>query len=94
MSRSTEAQDKAAGGAKRRQLRVEDGAIVVASVSVRAFKRSKQLYGYLQFKLNNKTVTRYIGNVSSDSKLESISKGWRAVRKMRIAETNGWTWVK
>ena len=94
MSRSTEEQDKAAGGAMRRQLRVEDGAIVVASVSVRTFKKSKQLYGYLQFKLDNKTVTRYIGNVSADSKFESISKGWRAVRKMRLAEANGWAWVK
>jgi hypothetical protein len=94
MSKSTKVQDKAAGGATRRQLRVEDGAIVVASVSVRSFKRSKQLYGYLQFKLDNKTVTRYIGNVSADSKFESLAKGWRTVRTRRIAEANGWTWAK
>ena len=86
-------QDTAAGGLAQRQLRLNDGVIVVASISVRSFKRSHQLYGYLQFKRDKKTVTRYVGNVTAETKLEALVIGWRKLREMHLVEENGWMWV-
>ena len=93
MRRSTEEQDRAAGGAERRQLAVLDGAVVQASVAVRTFKKSRQLYGYLQFKHCGKTVTRYIGKVTAETRAEALGIGWGALRTRRIAEANGWRWA-
>ncbi|MDM7457066.1 MAG: hypothetical protein P3W97_007415 [Tepidimonas sp.] len=55
-------QDEAAGGRQYRELRLEDGTVVVVSVAARRYARTPdQSYGYLQFKTNGKTVTKYIG---------------------------------
>lgn len=90
---STNEQDEAAGGSERRQLYIEDGKLVNASISVRLFKQGHQHYAYLQFKHDYKTVTRYVGQVSAGSKAESLAIGWRMVREKKIAESNGWRWA-
>lgn len=86
-------QDKAAGGPERRELRLTDGTVVTASVAVRSFPRSHQLYGYLQFKTHRKTVTKYIGRVSAESRSESLRLGWELLRARKLVESFGWTWV-
>ncbi len=91
-----EEQDAAAGGPGARMLRVEDGTIVMASVSVRsylAYRKSHQLYGYLQFKTGGKTITRYIGKVTADDRSASLKLGWMLLRHRKIAEHNGWAWM-
>lgn len=90
---STDEQNNAAGGAERRQLDIGDGKVVNASIAVRLFKQGHQLYGYLQFKHDYKTVTRYVGQVSAKTKAESLAIGWRMVREKKIAEANGWKWA-
>ena len=65
-------QDEAAGGPERRELRLADGTVVTASVAARHYSRSHQLYGYLQFKAHGKTVTKYIGRVTAESRAESL----------------------
>lgn len=85
-------QDEAAGGAEKRHLLLADGSVVLASINVRSFRRAKQLYGYLQFKHMGKTVTRYVGSVTADSKQKSLELGWALVRTKQTAEANGWTW--
>lgn len=87
-------QDLAAGGFAHRQLRLANGTIVVASVSARQYSRTpNQRYGYLQFKTNGKTVTRYIGRVTADTREESLRLGWKLLRSRKLVEANGWTWV-
>lgn len=88
-------QDDAAGGGDYRQLQVEDGSVAIASVAVRKYARTPtRQYGYLQFKAFGKTVTKYIGIVTADSKKESLEIGWRLLRQRQIVETCGWKWVK
>ncbi len=89
---SSEMQDVAAGGPKKRRLFLADGTEVIASISVRSYKNTTQQYGYLQFKYWGKTVTRYVGKVTADSKLSSLRLGWALVRTKQTAEANGWTW--
>ena len=87
-------QDEAAGGPKRRELRLSDGTVVMASVAVRRYARTpNQCYGYLQFKAAGKTVTKYIGRVTSKSRAESLRLGWELVRARKLAEACGWSWV-
>jgi len=66
-------QDEAADGPVRRELRLADGTIVMASVAARRYARTpNQCYGYLQFKAHGKTVTKYIGRVAAESRAESL----------------------
>jgi len=87
-------QDLAAGGNEFRKLKLRDGTIVTASVSLRSFTRSKELWAYMQFKVNLKTVTKYIGKVSADSRFESLRLGWAAIHSRKIAELNDWRWLE
>ena len=86
-------QDEAAGGPERRELRLADGTVVTASVAARHYSRSHQLYGYLQFKAHGKTVTKYIGRVTAESRAESLRTGWELLRSRKLVESFGWSWV-
>lgn len=88
-------QDEAAGDPKRRELRLADGTVVIASIAVRRFASNSphQQYGYLQFKVAGKTVTKYVGRVTAESRSESLRIGWALVRTRKLAESYGWTWV-
>ena len=79
-------QDEAAGGPERRELRLADGTVVTASVAARHYSRSHQLYGYLQFKAHGKTVTKYIGRVTAESRAESLRLGWELLRMLPRSE--------
>lgn len=94
MTKGQREQDEAADGALRRKLRLADGTIVIASVSVRRFTRSQnQCYGYLQFKSNGKTVTKYIGRVTAESRADSLHIGWNLLRSRKLVENFGWSWL-
>lgn len=91
---TSEEQDIAAGGASNRRVVLADGAVVTASVAIQLFKRSHQHWAYLRFKNEGKTVRRYIGNVTSDSREQSLTLGWALVRQKSIVEESGWTWAE
>lgn len=94
MTRGQREQDDAAGGAKRRELRLADGKIVMASVAVRRYASTpNQCYGYLQFKAHGKTITKYIGRVTAKSRDESLRLGWDLLRSRKLAESFGWSWL-
>ena len=87
-------QDDAAGGPERRELRLADETIVMASVAARRYARTpNQCYGYLQFKAHGKTVTKYIGRVTAESRAESLRLGWELLRSRKLAESFGWSWI-
>ena len=91
---TSEEQDIAAGGLERRQLRLDNGAIVTASVAVRKFAKSgDESWAYLQFKTEGKTHTKYIGKVSAETRSESLNNGWETVRRRSLVELYGWAWV-
>lgn len=94
MRQSQREQDEAADGLERRKLRLADGTVVLASVAVRRYQRTpNQCYGYLQFKTNGKTVTKYIGRVTAESRAESLRMGWELLRSRKLAESFGWSWI-
>jgi len=77
-----------------RYLRIEDGAVVRAAVAVRKFNKARyQQYAYLQFKHQGKTVTKYLGKVTSETSAESLDKGWKMLNEGGLVEKLGWSWV-
>ena len=87
-------QDEAAGGPERRELRLADGTVVTVSVAARRYaKTPNHSYGYLQFKAHGKTVTKYIGRVTAESRAESLRLGWELLRSRKLVESFGWSWV-
>ncbi len=94
MSRkTTEDQDRAAGGERMRKVQLPDGTVATASVSVQNFPKSHQQYGYLRFKTGGKTMRCYIGKVSADTLVKSLAIGWLLARERRVVERAGWSWV-
>lgn len=94
MRKSHVEQDAAAGGGQFRELRLRDGSVVIVSVAARKFvDNSNKRYGYMQFKTQGKTVTKYIGRVTANSHDESLRLGWDLIHTRKLAESFGWRWV-
>lgn len=93
MTNGKREQDDAVGGPVWRELRLADGTVVTASVAARRYRRTNQLYGYLQFKSHGKTVTKHIGRVTAESRAESLRMGWELLCSRNLIESFGWSWV-
>lgn len=94
MKDSHHEQDEAAGGHENRELCLADGRVVTVSVAVRRYASTpNHLYGYLQFKTLGKTVTKYIGQVTAETRSESLRYGWKLLRSRKLVESFGWSWV-
>lgn len=91
--KSNEEQDAAAGGEMYRLVRLPNGGEAHASVSVQIFPRGYQKWGYLRFKTETKTRRVYIGNVSADTREESLLIAWKKAREQGSLEKAGWSWV-
>lgn len=85
-------QDDAAGGVRFRKLRLSDKSVVIASIEVQ--KHGHHQWGYLRFKSEAKTTRRYIGQITADTRAESLVLGWDLVRKHKVVEKFGWQWVE
>ena len=87
-----EQQDAAAGGRRFREIRLSDGSVVIASIEVQ--KHGYNLWGYLRFKSDGKTNRKYIGQITADTRAESLALGWNLVRSSEVVEKSGWNWVE
>ena len=90
----TEEQDLAAGGAEFRKIQLDDGVVATASIDVRVLPRSYQDWAWIRFKTGGKTLKRYIGRVTSETRELSLALAWRMVREKQVIEKSGWSWVK
>ena len=95
MTKGAEEQNLAAGGNKKRLLRILSGKVVTVSVAVRNFpKNGIKKYAYIQYKTESKTFTKYIGPVGGNTQLESIAIGWNILKEKKIAESLNYHWVE
>ena len=68
-------QDQAAGGHDQRLLTRADGAVVLASLLLRA--RGRRCYAYLRYAGGtNKTLEMYVGEVAEATRTANLSAGW------------------
>ncbi len=86
-----EQQDAAAGGREMRELRLDDGSVVTASLEI--LQSGYNLWGYLRFKNGAATTRKYVGRVTADTREESLRLGWELVRRAKVAEAFGWQWT-
>lgn len=86
-------QDRAAGGADRRKMRIRSGEIVVVSLAVNGASGATSASITMRFKSGGLTVGRPVGKVEGDSRFELLKRGWEKVREDRVAEQNHWSWV-
>jgi DNA mismatch endonuclease, patch repair protein len=62
----TAEQDRAAGGRAIRLVTRDDGTVVLASVALRSYPKSRRIYAYLRWSASSHgTAERYIGDVSA-----------------------------
>ncbi|MFN9279155.1 MAG: hypothetical protein ACK6DW_05360 [Betaproteobacteria bacterium] len=90
-SPASERQDAAAGGRHLRELVIEEGHLVMASIE--ALKSGHNMWGYLRFKIGGRTIRRYVGRVTAPTPDECLQLGWKLVRQLKTAEASGWMWV-
>ncbi|MFL6144328.1 MAG: very short patch repair endonuclease [Labedaea sp.] len=81
MSRAASAaeQDKAAGGAERRQIFLSDGRVATASICLRVLPKSRRIYAYLRWSDAGKTTERYICQVHGATRRENLASAWREI---------------
>ena len=72
-------QDGAAGGRDRRLIVRPDGGVVVASVALRCFPKSRRVYAYLRWSAaTSRTAERYIGDVSDcPNRVTALRLAWQ-----------------
>jgi DNA mismatch endonuclease (patch repair protein) len=73
-------QDEAAGGREARELTLEDGRKVVASIALRAPPAGRRIYAYLRWSVTGKTQERYVCEVDDSSRDVNLAEAWRQAR--------------
>ena len=91
--KSTTEQDLAAGGLDYRKVALEDNKIVTASIEIINPKNGYNQWAYIRFKHDGKTVKRYVGKVTADSRSESLTLAWRLARSRQVIENSNWSWL-
>lgn len=74
-ARSAE-QDRAAGGAYRRAVRLGGGGYARASVALRVYSRTRRIRAYLRWSERGRTKERYIGEVDFPTRAANLAQAW------------------
>lgn len=77
-------QDEAAGGRKRRLVKRPDGRSGTASVQLFRTQGSRRIYATIRYKVQSRTVSRYLGEVSAPTRADALKKAWQLARKKRL----------
>ncbi len=79
-------QDEAAGGHDVRLVTRADGTVVLGSVALRCYPKSRRVYAYLRWSAGHGTTERYLGDVSdSPDRLTALCAGWNLARRRESA---------
>ena len=78
-------QDRAAGGRKRRGVRLSEGRWATASVELKRLPKGRRVYGYLRYSDGGRTVNRYIGEVTAESREAALKRAWDLAHEKGLA---------
>jgi DNA mismatch endonuclease, patch repair protein len=59
-----------------------------ASVELKRLPKGRRVYGYLRYTQHGRTVNRYIGDVTSESRRLALRKGWDLARRKGLLDGN------
>lgn len=90
LKKATFDQDRAAGGAGRRKLKVKSGDVVTVSLVASGVSPYRVI---LRFK-SGLTIQREVGRFPAASPEEAVRLGWQAIRGCQIVEREGWSWME
>lgn len=79
-------QDRAAGGRNSRLVRVGDAEWSTASVELKRLKKGRRVYGYLRYTRRGRTMNRYIGEVTAESRERALRRAWTLVREKGLTD--------
>lgn len=81
-------QDQAAGGRERRRIHVGDGRRgALASVELKRPPNSRRVYAYLRWAEKGRTINRYLGEVTANTRARALAQGWEHARNRGLAKT-------
>jgi hypothetical protein len=86
-------QDLAAGGRRRRRIRLKNGDEVTVSMSLRKTK-DDWFSVTLRFKRSGMTFQRSVGKLPDAPRDELLRSAWELARENRVVEQDGWTWIE
>jgi hypothetical protein len=90
MNLARQEQDLAAGGRDRRRMRTKSGDMVFVSLAIRGTATPRV---YLRFKFGGGTIERKVATVIAPSRSETLKIGWNIIRREKIIEKEGWSWI-
>lgn len=91
MNAATLLQDRASGGAERRQMRIRSGEVVTVSLVIAGKDLPARVS--LRFRSGGVMVTRPVGKFEGANQFEIIKLGWEKIRAEKIVEQFDWSWL-
>lgn len=79
-------QDTAAGGRRRRLVKLATGRSARASIRLKNLPKSRKVYAYLRYSVDGKTITKYVGDATAETRDKALRKAWRVARKKGLME--------
>ena len=82
-------QDRAAGSNERRRVQLENGRWSTASVELKRLPKGRRVYGYLRYSDGGRTVNRYIGEVTAESRSAALKRAWDRAHEKGLVTRRG-----
>jgi DNA mismatch endonuclease (patch repair protein) len=81
-------QDRAAGGAHRRIVRLAGGGQSRASIDLKHLG-GRRIYAYLRYTEDGRSVARYVGEAPGETREERLAAAWAIARRDGLLGTGG-----
>lgn len=81
-------QDHAAGGRERRRTQLGRGRTALASVELKRFAKNRRIYAYLRWQRGGRTVNRYLGEVTGQTRKDNLIQAWNQARDAGLVESD------
>jgi hypothetical protein len=79
-------QDKAAGGRHRRLVQLSSGRQARASIALKHLPKTRKVYAYLRYSVDGKTVTKYVGDVTAETRKKALRRAWQVAHDKELCQ--------
>lgn len=67
-------------------VRLPGGRTARASIRLRHLPRGRRVYAYMRYNVDGKTITKYVGDATAESRDAALRNGWRQARRKGLLD--------
>ncbi len=65
-------------------MKLPNGGTAIGSIELKRQPKGRRVYAYLRYTYRGRTINRYVGGVTSESRAESLRRGWQLAREKAL----------